>query len=868
MSDEMNVKISDIKAKFIKDEAKLVDKYFGNNDGKISKEEGAKLAQVLSGDLEGKKNQKKLAKESDEVKAIFGLNVSTPAAQTQAAPVETKAVSADATYEAKAGVKPAPKTPFEEVKARFLEVMEYDEVKNTSNGTTAKEAYKAVKKEFKGKGKEYKEAIEQLKDYAKHDFVNMRAQKTRAAVQAYDSEGNLVNADNLKYDTSRKVYNREKELTKANNNGKKDKWAKKAIRNKNTSALKITGRYLSGNASAGKVDDRAVAAGNRAVNIRENKTFTKDELVKALGKDNPLLQEYTDKKGVKYENVLVATGLITVENGKYKVKELSKVVGSAVGADNTLNDHDNHNEGEIQAVLTNLYQSLRANGSGEFYTSQLKDSQVRDLVEFLGYEDDRAKLFATRLWQNIWKGAGRGAVAGAAAGAACATKVKLEQHQRVEVNLNDFTQEQRDNFIKGLKSKQEFSNVPITIDNGNGMVETKIGNIVDAAGTIIIAQDQMMKTNFVRVLKSIALGALTGAGTGAVLGVLETFGSHAREEEIWGQIFDCDSTYEEIIDTIDHAYSDKELPPATKDALKTIAELGIVKKRNPETGVMEAVVDENCKTQWDLCQFLDEYNKIRGNKNLNGAEARAAARTADLEKPVIPECPPEQPVTPPEEVEQSAPKILWAEEITPDDNMNVRGHSWDSLAALYDCFPADKNKAKRMLKIMQGMRGTKLTVEQITELADISRKEVSIHYKRQNGKIVKDKYGNPVFDVEDAARQLRKAFENKLPEGYNFNYEQCARALCASVPGDDHNEIIAPNVLSYDDGRTCNKQAVKKPKADSTRSEAGNRGNAGKVGSKRNAVKDGDNPVQHDVSDKVLNEAKKKGKQDQTILNK
>ena len=138
MSDEMNVKISDIKAKFIKDDAKLVDKYFGNNDGKINKEEGAKLAQVLSGDLEGKKNQKKLAKESDEVKAIFGLSVSAPAAQTQAAPVETKGVSADAAYEAKTGVKPAPKTPFEEVKARFLEVMEYDEEKNTSNGTTAK----------------------------------------------------------------------------------------------------------------------------------------------------------------------------------------------------------------------------------------------------------------------------------------------------------------------------------------------------------------------------------------------------------------------------------------------------------------------------------------------------------------------------------------------------------------------------------------------------------------------------------------------------------------------------------------------------------------------------------------------------------
>jgi len=231
----------------------------------------------------------------------------------------------------------------------------------------------------------------------------------------------------------------------------------------------------------------------------------------------------------------------------------------------------------------------------------------------------------------------------------------------------------------------------------------------------------------------------------------------------------------------------------------------------------------------------------------------------------VPECPPAKEEPKPE---KSSPVILWAEEITAEDNMNVRGHSWNSLAGLYDCFPADKKKAVRMLKVMQGMNGTKLTVEEIETLADASMKQVSLHYKRQNGKVVKDKFGNPVFDAEDAARQLRKAFEGKLPEGYNFNYEQCAHALCASVPGDNKNEIVAPNVLSYEDGRTCNKQAVKKPKANKSRSDAGDRGNAGKVGSSRNAVKDDGNAVQHNVSDKVLNEAKKKGKQDQSILNK
>ena len=91
MSDEMNVKISDIKAKFIRKEAEMVDKYFGDGDKSINKTEGAKLAQILSGDLKEAKNQKKLAKESDEVKALFGLKVTTPIEKTQGTPA-TQAV--------------------------------------------------------------------------------------------------------------------------------------------------------------------------------------------------------------------------------------------------------------------------------------------------------------------------------------------------------------------------------------------------------------------------------------------------------------------------------------------------------------------------------------------------------------------------------------------------------------------------------------------------------------------------------------------------------------------------------------------------------------------------------------------------------
>ena len=630
MSDEMNVKISDIKAKFIKNEAKMVDKYFGNGDGSINKEEGAKLAQVLNGELGKSSNLKKLGKESDEVKAIFGLTTTTtPIERTEIAPVAAKTAK---TY----------KTPFQEVKARFLEVMEYDEESNTSNGTTAKEAYKKVKKEFKGKGKEYKEAISELKDYAKHGFVNMRAQKTRASVQAYDAEGRLVNAENLKYDTSRKVYKREKELTKENNNGVKDKWAKKALRNRNTSSIKKFVRYIGGNDSAGKTDDKAVAAGNRAVNIRENKTFSKEAIKEALGKNNPLVKPYTDKQGRTYENVLVATGLITLApNGEYIVKNLSKTVGDAIGADNTINDHDNHNESEIQSVLTNLYQKMRANGSGEFKTSELSDKDVRRLVEFLGYRDDRQQLMAVRLWQNIWKGAAAGALAGGAAGAANGSyNVHIKEHEELNIDFENYSQNQVENLINGLKSEDALKSLPVTTDMGAGTVNTTLGNVTATSTGIHIAKDVLVNRTLVSTIKAITVGALTGGGVGAALGALDTLGSHAREREVLGMVFDCDTTFEEILDTIDNAYSDKYLSPEMKEALKKVAELGIVTTIDPKTGVRKAVLDENCNVQWDYCQFMEEYNKARGNQIFNAAEVRAAARTEEKYSFEIPECDP------------------------------------------------------------------------------------------------------------------------------------------------------------------------------------------------------------------------------------
>ena len=627
MSDEMNVKFSAIRDRDIRKKAKNYDENFGNNDNRLSKEEGAKLASLLNGDL-----QAKLAKESDEVKSMFGLKITTPAETTQA-------VVANANQAIGNAAKKTYRTPFEEVKARFLQVLDYNKETNTSNGTTTKDAYKAVKKEFKGKGKEYDKAIKELKYYAKHDFVDMRHQKTLAKIQAYDKDGRLVNEENLQYDSSKKVNKRERELTIENNNGVKDRWALRAIRNNNVSFLKKGARFISGNRSAGKIDQKGVAAGNRAVRIREKETFTLDAMKEALGEKNPLVQEYTDNNGKKYPNVLVATGLVAPgANGEYSVKDLSKVVGNAVGADNTLNDHDNHNESELQATLTKLYQSLRANGSRDFKTSELRDKDVRRLVRFLGYEDDRMQLAAIRFWQSLLGGAAVGGASGAAAGAVRGgLNVDIQQRQEVNLSLEGFTDEQKADFINAIKADNNLNGLKASADYGSGLVETTVGNITETALGIYIAQDQMVSGTVVSALKSIAMGAAAGAGVGAVAGILAGLG-HAREREVLGMVFDCDTTYEEIIDTIDNAYSDKNLSPQMKAALKEVAKLGIVTEIDKKTGARKAVLDKDCNTKWDFCQFMEEYNRFRGNQIYNAAEVRAAARMSEKVHIEIPDC--------------------------------------------------------------------------------------------------------------------------------------------------------------------------------------------------------------------------------------
>ncbi len=681
MSDEIRIKISSIKSEFIKDAARLADA-LGTTDGDIDTKEGAELAKYLSGDLKKEENQKKLAKESDDVKAIFGLKVTSPIERK-----EPEAAKAEKTAETKSEQKDILK----ELKDRFHKIMEYNEETNTSNGITAKEAYKKVKEECKDKGKEYQKAVDELKKYAKHDFGRIRNQRTRAKIQAYDKDLNLVNEANLEYDKSRKVYRRIKELSIAENNGVEDKWVKRTIRDNDVNIFKKAGRFISGTDSEGKKDDKGIAAGNTATRIREKESFTKEQLLKALGKNNPLLREYTDKKGNKHENILVAAKLITKDGNEYRVKGLSKIVGTSIGIDNTLNDHDEHNPSEIQSILTNLWNAMDDKEFGDFNTFELKDSQIRNLVDFLGYHDDRSKLLAVRIWQNLMKGAAAGAAIGAASAATNihTTKVHVDAKQNVIIDFEGVTEAQKADFLKGLKTDSSLKNVAADADYGNGYITSKLSELQETSTGIRLTQQVIADIKVRRALREILMGTMTGAGMGAAMGVLDTLGSHAREKDVIGMIFDCDTTYEKIIGKIDHAYSDKNLSPEMKEALKKIAELGIVKVPDPETGIMKAVLNDDCTVQWSLCTFMKAYNKARGNIIFNAAEIRAAARTVDAEKYEIPECEPEKK----EEPKNSC-------DITTRSDINFKDsnkYGWHEIIQMYysDCLASHTEKEIR-----------------------------------------------------------------------------------------------------------------------------------------------------------------------------
>ena len=795
MSNE--IKISDFQSK-IKDVAKDIDKRYGDKSKSINTEAEFAMLQVL---LNGDKYKSELSKENDDVKKIFGFTASVDKteAQTVTTPQE----------------QDKKKDAYTQVYEAFQKARGYDE-ESGKYAKTLKDAYKEVEDEFTNKKKyskeerkEFKKALKQLNyDRKKGVLLQEAAFEARRSTLAVDDQGNVVNPDALKY-TSLKDIRRAEIDALTTKDGKVDKKAKRALRQHNGTWFRRAANWLSGNDSAGKIDDKSVRSANRAANIRLNKRFSKEELTKKFGED--------------FVNALIDYNLIKADpnaENKYDVTELSKLVGSALGADNTYNDHDVDVEAEnqrIQTVLaTRVFDTIKAkeirNGKTENDAERtamlapkpsLDKSKTRDLVELLGYYDDTAHGRLIRTYQKGMQGLAAGAFIGAVSSIPNTYKLDMDQKQTQLITYDENMTEEA--LIEIIKQ--------------GGIVD-----FVDASNGILQQQHQFLKLE--NVWKAIGLGAAVGAATGAAAGVLQGLLSKGREKEAVGLLLECEdnnTTPARILVKID---SIQNMSDEDKQKLKQIVVLGYQTEMvtNPETGKTyeRFKLDENCEPIWDYCKFEKAYNEFRGNQIFNSAELRAAALKAQnrLDDVVKEDCK--------TTTNNGCYEIETKEEVnkTPDkaDDVATIHHAakygWTNLGRLYDCFNDMSDKqAWRAMQVIQAIDpekvGGKYREDQIRAIVTKA--------------FVNDGNGKPNWNYIN--NELTKEFNfiklDTLKAVLNADYAgtevtSADRKIRKGQDGYDKvNVVVAPITLYNADGtEACTR--TKDPNRDTTKYDKGN----------------------------------------------
>ena len=677
MSDELNVKISEIKAKFIRKAAENVDKFgsgSGARDGKIDAEEAKTLAALLNGDLSKKKNQKKLEKESDEVKAIFGFT-STIAAKTEAETVQEAAKPAE-----------AKKSPVDEVFDAYKKARGYDpekggrlkdEAGNDVPEKTVKAAYKEVEAQFENKGKEYKAALKDLKKYAKHIDAHFVAQ---TAVKESDAT------------TSKQVKADAEETLKERNNGKMDKWEKHALHNTDRKITSKVLSYLSGRNSAMKELRKDVAAGNKAADVVQG-TYSQKDFADAIGKKSPLVKQnivIEDENGNKKTvNALEAAGLIEDKgNGQYSIEKLSALVKLSIGADNTANREEHKGESEIEKVKDNLR-------SAGVDVGRITDRDIRQLIEFCGYRVQH-KNQAGVIYDTLIGGA----LAGASGAISAATNprdiaritVDVDQHVQIPINLG--SEQFVKDFMDSVANNAEFQSIL-----------GSTGSVVSNGAEILISIDQIAKVEQVmKFTKHILTTATKGAIIGAGLGLLKGLTDYGPSEEgIFPTNIDC-TTYEGMVRIINGRLADKIITEEQAIALRLLA-VEFIKTTKDANGVEKAVTEDvngNCEMVMDCQGFLNKLHKAAGNDKLNSAELAAVAKKYDnpfeVEKTDKIPCdeapaeerieePVEQPVVEPE----VKPEVKYYDSGYKEVRKTKKFESWGELASRYDCLEGDFN---------------------------------------------------------------------------------------------------------------------------------------------------------------------------------
>lgn len=663
--------------------------YDTDNNG-LSEAEAMNLAAGLNGEESLKKEF--VANASDELKSIMGLTASAGTTNTGLATNPAKAAD-------KTGAK-ATKTPLEEVREAYVRARGYDPVKggklkdaqgNEVNGLRVKAAYEAVEAQFENKGKEYKAALKEVRMFAKHVDAHFVAEE---AVKASKST------------TSRQVEKDAEQMLKDANGGKMDDWEKRALHDTDGTWLRRGTRWFSGKNSNIKELRKAVAAGNKANEVKQNK-YTQKDFEDAIGKRSPFIKQnitITDKDGKqKQVNALEAAGLITDDGkGNYDIKNLSAVVKRALGSDNTANREKHEGEREVERVKD----ELRNAGVN---VGKITDRDIRQLIEFCGYRVQHKN------WANTIYAALLGGAFGAASGAAAAAtnpknivKAPIDIHEHVEVPINLGSEDLAQQLLDAMKNNPKLQGLEIVQEGANGAITTEIGNITKVGAEVTIIVDQLVKQNrqidlSKYVLNTAVKTGFLGAAAGLAAGLLDYGPS---EKGVFPTTLDCTS-YEGLMRIIEGRKADGIISEEIATILKLVAmefvettkgEDGIEKAKtvkNPDTGECELVF--NCEG------FSDKLRKAAGNDNLSVNEIIAMARkyANPAEQPKGKEdCnqqPPVQQAPQPECKVVTRGDIRFKEANDCDGHQDANNYGWHEIIQMFysDCLPNHSEKEIR-----------------------------------------------------------------------------------------------------------------------------------------------------------------------------
>ena len=502
-------------------------------------------------------------------------------------------------------------------------------------------------------------------------------------------------------------------------------------------------------------------------------------------------------------------------NTYYDLSDLSEIIEYRSGADFIVNiDKDSPQDSELEYIRTDLNKKFKI----EYDISD----ELKEIIELCDYEtyDKDHDVTISKLGKGLLNGAASGAVAGAVTTSKRNIVVNYDPHD-YNIHINNVLSQ--------------------NIGDLEGLDIDTIINIVTDPTQIKIKYAESL-------LKNISTGAIAGAAVGMVMSALHTWliGNDVGAETSCVSLLDYDNTnrrYTNYNEFVDYVKSKGDY-----DKLK-----GALEKFKPGDKV-----DPNAANNWDHAMFFNILRQDAGvGSRLNPQEC-VGRIYKDVEVPPPPKEVEKEEIEKNKEEKKKTPvdePLYYDEKTTEHVNMNVQKQSWQNLSRekLYDCFGDSDRENIRMMKIMQGMSGELLYIEDLEALRDITFKTKGLFRKNADG----------TYDITYTEKKLREAFKDfQFPAGYNYNYHQAAVALCSTTMGDENNNIIAPMTLYRRNGDSCNrKENIKPAPRCNNRKDTKNRGQVSETKTIQRATQRGDNgEINMNPTPQEFDNYKQKGK--------